>query len=292
MRLDADEATGTRGTRERADARAPNFPHCCKPLRDQRVGYLPAAYAIRLQFAENSSKAMLHPLRPARTLRDMSTEAVENSDPSPTPSPSPQLFEVAPATTPGSLLRSSGPAPARRPPASFPPARNEVLDCIYPPRNDGDFSPERALDEQIAELETWAVTNLRAEQIDMLRFWGTRVLAFLGAGLAAVAAALEATEVACSSAVFASFAIVVDTAWPAASDRIARRRATRELRELQHQLKLKWDKVRLAHPNPNAPKRIAHALVLLDQIQLKREDVGRYLSDASPGVAHKLGSTE
>lgn len=221
----------------------------------------------------------------------MSTEAAEKSDSSPTPSATPP-FEVAPLTTQtGSLLRSSGPAPApvRRFTTAFPPAPSG-LDPLG--RSDGEFSPERALDEQIAELETWAIANLRAEQLEALRFWGTRVLAFLGAGLAAVAAALQATALACSAAVFACFAIVIDTAWPATHDRLARRRATRELRELQHNLKLKWDKVRLAHPSPNAPKRIAHALVLLDQIQLKREDVGRYLGDASPGVANKLSATE
>lgn len=158
---------------------------------------------------------------------------------------------------------------------------------LYGSRND-DFSPERALEEQVAELEIWAKANLQSERVDALRFWGMRVLAFLGAGAAAAAAALQATGWAASAGVFAALAIVIDTAWPSVGDRISRRRATRDLRELQHNLKLKWDKVRLAHPSPNAPKRIAHALVLLDQIQAKREEIGRYLGDASPGVTRKF----
>jgi len=54
-------------------------------------------------------------------------------------------------------------------------------------------------------------------------------------------------------------------------------------------LKLRWDKVRLAHPNPLSPKRVAHALVLLDAISAKREEIGKYLGDASPGVSKGIG---
>jgi hypothetical protein len=59
-----------------------------------------------------------------------------------------------------------------------------------------------------------------------------------------------------------------------------------DLRELQNTLKLRWDKVRLAHPDPAAPQRTAHALALLDQVQSKREEIGKYLgsAEASPGI--------
>jgi hypothetical protein len=44
--------------------------------------------------------------------------------------------------------------------------------------------------------------------------------------------------------------------------------------------------VRLAHPDASAPQRTAHALALLDQIQSKREEIGKYLgsAEASPGI--------
>jgi hypothetical protein len=44
--------------------------------------------------------------------------------------------------------------------------------------------------------------------------------------------------------------------------------------------------VRLAHPDPQARERIAHALALLDSVQAKREEIGKYLGNAepSPGV--------
>jgi len=185
------------------------------------------------------------------------------------------------------LQRNSVPAPARRN-SQFtipPPGLSEDLEDRLGERD--DFSPERAIDEQIAELEDWARANVIAERIDALRFWGTRVLAFLGATGAAAGAAMSQVELGVGCGVFAAFAIVVDAAWPTVGDRIARRRAIHDLRELQHNLKIKWDKVRLAHPNPHAPKRIAHAMVLLDQIQAKREEIGRYLGDASPGVIRR-----
>jgi hypothetical protein len=55
-----------------------------------------------------------------------------------------------------------------------------------------------------------------------------------------------------------------------------------DLRELQNSLKLRWDKVRLAHPDPNAPQRVAHAMAMLDAVQSKREEIGKYLSSADP----------
>jgi hypothetical protein len=86
----------------------------------------------------------------------------------------------------------------------------------------------------------------------------------------------------------AALAIAVDSAWPSTADRNARRRAIHDLRELQHTLKLKWDKVRLAYPNPYTAKRVAHALALLDATQSKREEIGKYLGDATPGVSKSV----
>ena len=44
--------------------------------------------------------------------------------------------------------------------------------------------------------------------------------------------------------------------------------------------------MRLAHQDPAAPQRTAHALALLDHVQAKREEIGKYLgsAEASPGV--------
>jgi hypothetical protein len=67
-------------------------------------------------------------------------------------------------------------------------------------------------------------------------------------------------------------------------------RAVHDLRELQNTLKLRWDKVRLAHPDPVAPQRVAHAMAMLDAVQAKREEIGKYLVRAEPsqGVKTKI----
>ncbi len=150
----------------------------------------------------------------------------------------------------------------------------------------GSFAPETAIDEQIADLEHWAEANLNRDRKDKLRFWVLRGLAFLCAAGAATTAGLAQHKAAVVFGALAALCVAIDSAWPSDSFRNVHRRAVYDLRELQNTLKLRWDKVRLAHPDPGAPQRTAHALALLDQVQNKREEIGKYLgsSEASPGI--------
>jgi hypothetical protein len=172
---------------------------------------------------------------------------------------------------------------------TIPPPGLEEIEAGYAQRPEGAFAPEAAIDEQIASLEAWAVANLHNEHKEIARFWVLRGIAFLGAVAAGAASPLQMAQWAIAAGGVAALAIAIDAAWPTTADRVARRRAIHDLRDLQHTLKLKWDKVRLAYPDPNTPKRIAHALALLDATQAKREEIGKYLGDASPGVAGSLG---
>ncbi len=150
----------------------------------------------------------------------------------------------------------------------------------------GAFAPEVALDEQIADLERWAEANLNRDRKDKLRFWILRGAAFVSASAAALCAGLTQSKATIGFAAAAAFCVAIDAAWPSDSFRNVHRRAVYDLRELQNTLKLRWDKVRLAHPDPNAAQRTAHALALLDQVQNKREEIGKYLgaAEASPGI--------
>jgi hypothetical protein len=150
------------------------------------------------------------------------------------------------------------------------------------------FAPEQAIEGQIADLEAWARANIKTQRFDVFRFWILRGMGFLGAVAASASGVLDRPRLAAVFGAFTALAIAVDAAWPSSLDRNALRRATRDLRELQNSLKLKWDKVRLAYPDPSSTKRIGHALVLLDAIQAKREEVGKYLGDPSPAVSKKL----
>ncbi|HEX2875112.1 MAG TPA: hypothetical protein VHP33_27865 [Polyangiaceae bacterium] len=157
------------------------------------------------------------------------------------------------------------------------------------PRAIGNFAPDSAIDEQIADLERWALGNLARDRREKLRFWVLRGLSFLGAAGAAIAAGFGVGKLAIVLSGFAALAVAVDAAWPSGTFRNPHQRAVYDLRELQNTLKLRWDKVRLAHPDPTARERIAHALALLDSVQSKREEIGKYLgnSEPSPGVQRK-----
>jgi len=183
------------------------------------------------------------------------------------------------------------------PPPSLPPTRSSIVpQNELPGRGDdvsellarapSDFAPETAIDEQIADLERWAEVNLIQDRNDKIRFWLLRGITFLGASGAAVAAGLASTRIAVSLGAVAALAMAIDSAWPAAF-RSPSMRAVHDLRELQNMLKLRWDKVRLAHPDAGAPQRVAHAMAMLDAVQAKREEIGKYLVRAEPSQGVK-----
>ena len=175
------------------------------------------------------------------------------------------------------------------PPPSMPPMRTsssapdgrEDADLDELVRAPTGFAPEKAIDEQIEDLERWAEVNLRQDRNDKVRYWLLRSAAFLGSAGAAVAVGLLATKAALVLAAVAALAVAVDSAWPS-SQKSPALRAVHDLRELQNSLKLRWDKVRLAHPDPMAPQRVAHAMAMLDAVQAKREEIGKYLISADP----------
>lgn len=173
---------------------------------------------------------------------------------------------------------------------SIPVAPNTAIaddaEVPFPP---GAFSPDDAIDEQIADLEKWALANERREQNERVRFWILRGVAFATAVLAAVSVQFGYTRASAIAAGIAAAFIAIDSAWPGSSGRNPYGRAVYDLRALQGTIKLKWDKVRLAYPNATGARRVANALALLDAIQAKREDIGRYLgsAEASPGIKRK-----
>jgi hypothetical protein len=168
-----------------------------------------------------------------------------------------------------------------RPGSGSPDSGREDAEIDAIVRAPQGFAPEKAIDEQIEDLERWAVVNLRQDRNEKIRYWLLRSTAFLGAAGAAVAAGLLAHKVALVLGALSALAIAVESAWPSVTKSPALR-AVHDLRELQNALKLRWDKVRLAHPDPMAPQRVAHAMAMLDQVQSKREEIGKYLVSADP----------
>ena len=181
----------------------------------------------------------------------------------------------------------SGSYSAVQPARSDPPANSAEPEPINTEGlTAGAFAPEVAIDAQLGELERWALANLQSDRRQTTRFWLLKGIAFLGAVIAAVSAALEHDRVVIVFASISALCVAIDAAWPTSSFRNANQRAVQDLRELENTIKIKWDKVRLAHPDPKAPARIAHALALLDEVQAKRHEIGKYLgaAEASPDV--------
>jgi hypothetical protein len=194
-----------------------------------------------------------------------------------------------PPSAPVTPSRVSASASFRPRQPSIPPPIMEELEEAYAARPEGASAPEDAIEGQLAEVEAWVRSNTGKMHVELTRFWLLRGVAFLGAVVAAAGSAVALPNLAMVSASLVALAVAMDAAWPSSSDRTALRRANRDLRELEHTLKLRWDKVRLAHPDPASAKRIAHALVLLDAIQAKREEIGKFLGDASPAISKRLG---
>ncbi len=153
----------------------------------------------------------------------------------------------------------------------------------------GQFSPEDALNEQIEDLERWVRANQRGERWESIRFWALRVPAFASALVATAAGSYGDLRVVVGVAGAVALLVVIDSAWVVAMAQNPLVRALRDLRRLQNTAKLRWDRVRLAYPDPTSANRIARALTLLDAIQAKRESIGRYLNGyvASPGIGER-----
>ena len=167
------------------------------------------------------------------------------------------------------------------------PNINEVEEN-YLLRSDSSFLPDKAIEDHLAELEAWAVDSLAKDQRATARFWLLHGVAFLGAVIAAALGSQGRGALAVVGGAVAALAIAIEAAWCDTGDRHSRRRAIHDVRELEHWVKLRWDKVRLAYPDTAAAKRVVHALTLLDAIQTKRDEISKYLTEPAPHITRSL----
>jgi hypothetical protein len=143
------------------------------------------------------------------------------------------------------------------------------------------FSPEKAITEQLEALDRWVRANRRDGRRAALRYGLLKGPAFLCVVAALVAASLAEGRVVVILTALAALAIAIDTAWSGPSSQ-AHRRAIADIRDLENAVKLKWDKIRIAHPDPRDPSRSAEALAILDSIHQKRDAIGRSLASQQP----------
>ena len=184
------------------------------------------------------------------------------------PPPQPSI----PGVTPGSEAPAE---PDPRVSRQFDSSPDEPTRYGIQSRN--GFAPDQALSEQIDDLERWAELNAKHDRREAVRFWLLRALAFLGAAGAAVFAGYRGGWPGAVLGGIGALSVAVEAAWPSRAAKNPFRRALFEIRELENTVRLRWDKVRLAHPDPLAAPRTAHALALLDMIQSRREEIGKYV---------------
>src|SRR4051812_23957903 len=81
-------------------------------------------------------------------------------------------------------------------PPDVPRFDHETAGGSEPRALPSSFAPESAIDEQIAELERWALANLKRDRREKLRFWVLRGIEFLGGSGAAIAAGFGVSKAA------------------------------------------------------------------------------------------------
>jgi hypothetical protein len=204
------------------------------------------------------------------------------------PSPSP-----IPAKPMGSLPPAVAPPRARSPKSEPPPSARPPFDAggALPvpavPSAAPLAAPEKAIAEQLEALDLWARANRRDGRRAVMRYCLLK-----GPALVCIVAALVAESLAAGQGVIvltamAAVAIAIDAAWASPSNQ-PHRRAISDVRDLQNTVKLRWDTIRIAHPDPRDPSRAAEALAILDLIQQRREMIGKSLANrggAAPAEA-------
>jgi hypothetical protein len=161
---------------------------------------------------------------------------------------------------------------------------SELISTAIPATTSAGFSPEKAIAEQLVALEKWAVANEKDGRRAGRRFWLLKGPAFICAVAASGAESFGYAHAVTVLGAVAALAIAIDAAWSGPSNQV-HFRALQDIRNLENAVKLKWDKVRLSHPDPKDAARSAVALAILDAIQTKRDQIARYLASPQAGAA-------
>jgi hypothetical protein len=205
---------------------------------------------------------------------------METREPETKPAADPPPHRTGPLPPPSAPpMRGVGRPDHREPVVTSPPAsEGSAFDPVAHGTAPG-FSPDKAVSDQLAALENWAHRNERDAMSGVSRFWLLKGPAFLCAVAASAAESYGQGRAVIVLGAVAALAIAIDAAWSGPAVQV-NKRAIHDIRSLQNSIKLKWDKVRLSHPDTKDPARTSEALAILDAIQTRRDEIARYL--ASP----------
>jgi len=194
--------------------------------------------------------------------------------PPPSPKPPKPMGSLPPAVAPPRAR-----SPRSEPP---PPVVGSLIGGAVKAAALPVSSPENAISEQLEALDQWARANRRGARRAVARFCLLKGPAFVCVVAALVAEALAKGEGVIVLTAIAAVAIAIDAAWSGPSSQ-AHKRAIADIKELESTVKVTWDKIRIAHPDPRDPARSTETLAILDSIQNRREAIKRSLAGRQEG---------
>jgi hypothetical protein len=208
-------------------------------------------------------------------------EPNEPGRPSSSASPPKPMGSLPPPVAPP---RSRGGRSEPPPPVAFPVDAGAALGAPVVVNAAPASPPEKAISEQLEALDQWAIANRRDGRRAVARYCLLKGPALVCIVAALVAEALAGGQGVIVLTALAAVAIAIDAAWSSPSTQ-AHKRAIADIRELQNSVKLQWDKIRIAHPDPRDASRSTEALAILDSIGQKREAIGRTLASRNVGTS-------
>jgi hypothetical protein len=212
----------------------------------------------------------------------MSPMATSEPEPKPAPEPPPQRTGPLPPPSVPPMRGVSRSDYTRDPVMGLPPPPEVSPFDPLAHSSPVGFSPEKAVAEQLAALESWAETNEKDALAGVTRFWLLKGPAFICAVAASAAESFGQGRAVIVLGAVAALAIAIDAAWSGPAVQV-NKRAIHDIRSLQNSVKLRWDKVRISHPDSKDPARSSEALAILDAIQARREEITRYLASPPAG---------
>jgi hypothetical protein len=179
-------------------------------------------------------------------------------------------------------MESSPPPP---PPPSAPPSRfrhhiGAAPVKLHDARIAEDGFPDE-LQDQLLELEEWAIANKKDAQRDSIAFWSLKLPAILAAASAGVLAHFELTTVSVFAGAIASLCVIVDGIHPRGMLRNMHLRAFHDLRLLSSRMMSEW-----RSRNRNA-KAITVAGKIIRDAEDERQKIANYIREAETALNYK-----
>jgi hypothetical protein len=216
--------------------------------------------------------------------------------------PDPRDAEIDLASATRVIERLSREGPSHLPPVSAPPRVDEIpvtpkpnsdpVPISSPPDTEQELrvaiaKAEVIIKEQLDFLSKWADSNSDFAKKDRFRYWVLKVPALVSTVSVSALEAFGYGQTVILAGVIAAFCVGIDAAFPGGQLHNIHKRATNEIRRLQHDVLTKWRQAQLG------PKEelVSAAQAILKDIQENRARIDTYVTEAEASLG-KADSTD